>query len=60
MARIGFLEEKVFSAMGYYPWECSACRKRLMLKSRGQIRRKRSSAPSEIRVAIAPAELSTY
>ena len=36
MPRIGLLEQKVLSWLGYYPWECSACRKRVMMKVRGE------------------------
>jgi len=44
MPRIGLLEQKVLSWLGYYPWECSACRKRVMMKVRGE--QKKSSRRS--------------
>ena len=43
MPRIGLLEQKVLSLLGYYPWECSACRKRVMMKARRE-QKKRSGA----------------
>jgi hypothetical protein len=40
MERIGLFEKKLFPLFGYYPWECSGCRKRFLLKARGvKIRR---------------------
>jgi len=46
MPRVGILEEKVLTLMGYYPWECSGCRKRFMLKTRdGSGKAPRSAQP---------------
>lgn len=36
VARKGFFEEKVFPVLGYYPWECSVCRCRQLLRKRGE------------------------
>jgi hypothetical protein len=33
--------------IGYFPWECGACRTVFLLKYRGKKRRKRSSSESE-------------
>jgi|HubBroStandDraft_5_1064220.scaffolds.fasta_scaffold36587_3 hypothetical protein len=32
LARKGFLQLKVFSFFGYYPWECPVCRKPIMVR----------------------------
>lgn len=40
--REGFLQTRIYSRFGYYPWECAICRKTNMLKVRGK-RRHRSS-----------------
>jgi len=46
MERVGLFEKKVFPFFGYYPWECSACRKRVLLKTRGQkVRVRRPDRP---------------
>ena len=35
LAREGFLERKIFSFLGYFPWECVMCRKRLFFRDDG-------------------------
>jgi hypothetical protein len=37
--RVGFLEKHLYSLFGYFPWICSGCKQRLLLKSRGVRRR---------------------
>jgi hypothetical protein len=32
--RKGFLQKKVYSFFGYYPWRCSTCRTRFLLRKR--------------------------
>jgi hypothetical protein len=44
MRRVGFLQRRVFSLFGYYPWECGACRKTHYFKQRNQ---KRRTSPSD-------------
>ena len=34
LPRIGILQQKIFTLLGYYPWECSGCRKHFLLKTR--------------------------
>jgi hypothetical protein len=36
--RAGFLEEHIFSYIGYYPWLCSGCKRRILLKKRNSSR----------------------
>jgi ribosomal protein L37AE/L43A len=50
VARKGFLEENMYSRLGFYPWECSECRNRLMLKSRGDRIRKRRRTQENLAV----------
>jgi hypothetical protein len=44
LARRGFLQRKVYSRFGYYPWECAACREPLLLKKRLQRKSKSHTA----------------
>lgn len=37
--RKGFWQKVVLGRFGFYPWECSACRKIIILRNRGQNRR---------------------
>jgi DNA-directed RNA polymerase subunit RPC12/RpoP len=32
--REGFWEQKLYPLLGFYPWECTSCRRRLLLKAR--------------------------
>lgn len=43
LSRNGFLERKVYSYFGYYPWECPICRQRIFVKKKNK--HKRSSFP---------------
>ena len=36
LARRGFLQNKVYPLLGFYPWECLACRTIMMLRKRGK------------------------
>jgi hypothetical protein len=42
MKRQGFLRESVYPLFGYYPWQRRSCKAEILLKSRGQ-RKKRLS-----------------
>ncbi len=46
--REGFLEENVYAWLGYYPWQCSLCKTRSMVKVRGKRQKVRSSAGAEV------------
>lgn len=37
--RSGLLEEHIYSFFGYFPWICSGCKERILLKNRGDRRR---------------------
>ena len=41
LSRKGFLQDKIYSWFGYYPWECPYCRVPLMLKKRTQRQHKK-------------------
>lgn len=45
--REGFLEEKIYSLFGYYPWRCRYCGLRTKLRKRGKV--KRRDFPEEAR-----------
>ena len=45
--RNGFLEEHIFSLFGYYPWLCSGCKRRILLKKRNNSRSSHSSHDSD-------------
>ncbi len=36
--RAGFFEEHIYTLFGYFPWLCSACKRRFLLKDRGERR----------------------
>jgi hypothetical protein len=46
LSRRGFLQEKIYSLFGYYPWECPLCRKPVMLKKQYQRRTRRTQENS--------------
>jgi hypothetical protein len=33
--REGFLERRILPLLGYFPWECSLCRKKFFLRADG-------------------------
>jgi predicted nucleic-acid-binding Zn-ribbon protein len=35
ISRTGFLQEKIFPMLGYYPWECVNCRLEKLFRNRG-------------------------
>jgi DNA-directed RNA polymerase subunit RPC12/RpoP len=34
--RKGFMEDYVYPIFGLYPWKCSACKKQMLIQSRGK------------------------
>jgi hypothetical protein len=40
--RVGFLQQKVFAALGYYPWHCSRCGGNFLIRMRALPARFRS------------------
>jgi hypothetical protein len=40
LGRQGFLERKIYSYFGYYPWECPICRERVFLKRKNEHKRR--------------------
>jgi len=46
MKRAGFLEQKVYPLFGYYPWKCSICGVKRIIKFRGDRRRTKLGDPS--------------
>ena len=49
VARQGFLQRQIYSLFGYYPWECGACKKVILLRKRYQRKRsaRQESSPAE-------------
>lgn len=41
LGRKGLLQRFIFPVFGYYPWECFACRRRWLVRTRGQRRFRR-------------------
>lgn len=39
--RAGFVQERVYPIFGYYPWKCTKCLGNVLLKKRGQAKRRR-------------------
>jgi len=51
MKRVGFLQNRVYSIFGFYPWKCPECKTRYLLRARGSRRKKTaigSSAESDL------------
>jgi len=46
ITRKGFLQLKIYPVFGFYPWECPACRVRIMLKKQHERRTHRSRESS--------------
>jgi ribosomal protein L37AE/L43A len=44
IARRGFLRQKLYPMLGFYPWECAMCRKEFLIRRRGAGYRRVSSA----------------
>jgi len=40
--REGFLEEHVLFHLGFYPWGCMICKRRLHMRTRGPVQQKTS------------------
>jgi hypothetical protein len=40
--REGFLENRVYNRWGYYPWLCASCKRRSIVKARGERRKKQA------------------
>ena len=34
--RQGFLERRILPLVGFFPWECSLCRKKIFLRTNGR------------------------
>lgn len=45
MRRTGFLQKKVYSFFGYYPWRCTKCLGNFLLKKRGVPRMNKEVSP---------------
>ncbi len=60
--REGWFQTELLPRFGYFPWECSSCRKVSLLKRRGQRKRKPNDPteiPSEQEVASTPSQASS-
>ena len=42
-----FLERNVYPYFGYYPWICPTCKQKVLLKVRGERRKKKRTRESE-------------
>ncbi len=47
-ARHGFAERFLYSLAGYYPWRCTFCKQREMLRNRGEHEPHRSLRPRPV------------
>lgn len=47
LPRQGFMQKKVYSFFGYYPWECPICRQTKFFKKRGKRTRRESRIAAE-------------
>ncbi len=46
LAREGFMQKKVYSWFGYYPWECPLCREPILVRQQHRLK-KRSEVDAE-------------
>jgi hypothetical protein len=42
--RKGFLQQKIYPLLGYYPWRCHGCGSQMLFRNRGLIKGRRHSA----------------
>jgi predicted RNase H-like nuclease len=42
--REGFFQILIYPSLGWYPWQCSSCRKVFVVKERGKSKRRRKIA----------------
>lgn len=47
-SRHGFAEKFVYSLFGYFPWWCTKCKTRSLLRERGEMSARRSRRRSQI------------
>jgi DNA-directed RNA polymerase subunit RPC12/RpoP len=45
LARQGFLQKKVFSKFGFYPWECPLCREPMLVKQQHRLKERVKGEP---------------
>jgi len=46
LSRRGFLQKRIYSLFGYYPWECPVCREPIFIRKQYE-RRRHHSNPTE-------------
>ncbi len=56
IARRGFLRQKLYPILGFYPWECAICRKEFIIRKRGAGYRRASSATDASRDKVVAPE----
>ena len=52
--RVGLLEDNLLPFFGYFPWLCSTCKQRVLLKNRGERRRVSRTEDTEPTPAAPP------
>jgi hypothetical protein len=45
--RKSFLEKSIYPLFGYYPWVCQTCKQTVLLKARGERRKKKRTPESD-------------
>lgn len=53
LARQGFMQTKIYSRFGYYPWECPLCREPMLVKQQHRLKRESSAEPEVARAVAA-------
>jgi len=46
LARQGFMQTKIYSRFGYYPWECPLCREPMLVKQQHRLKKRDAAEPS--------------
>ena len=55
LAREGFLQKKVYSKFGYYPWECPLCREPILVKQQHRLKKRGEAEPETMEAGTAGA-----
>ena len=58
LARQGFLQKKIYSKFGYYPWECPLCREPMLVKQQHRLKERIQGETAGMEPGTAPSKAS--
>lgn len=47
LARQGFMQKRIYSWFGYYPWECPLCREPMLVRQQHRLKKRSEEEPAE-------------